>query len=134
MKIIEDPTSDNPPHTLCKVDIHVILAELPSDSVSSIRTVRLSADIKESPMDIARFHPPDGALMINSRGFTTEEVVYAVVVELLCHACAVIFHENHQIHAVDQYRINQIAVPYLETILPQLSQKMVRLDKLPTDL
>jgi hypothetical protein len=72
MKVIEDKVTVYPPHAICKADVPVIFSVLPPEWTAGIQAVRLSSAYKENPTVIANFHPPDGSLMVKSRGFSKE--------------------------------------------------------------
>jgi len=129
MKVIEDKVAVYPPHSLCKADIPVILSSLPAEWTAGIQTVRLSSSHGENPTVIAFFHPPDGSLLIKSRGFTKERVLRALLTELAGHAVGVVFRTYRRLQKRDESRIKQLVAPLVEQILPQLSRKKVWLDK-----
>src|SRR5262245_20860359 len=129
MKIIEDKVTVYPPHAICKADIPVILSSLPVEWTAGVRTVRLSSSHGENPTVIAFHHPPDGSLMIKSRGFTKKRVLRALLTELPGHAIGVAFRSYRRLQKRDESRIERLIAPLVEVILPQLSQKKVWLDK-----
>jgi hypothetical protein len=129
MKVIEDKVTVYPPHSLCKADIPVILSLLPADWTTGIQTVRFSSSNGENPTVIAFFHPPDGSLLIKSRGFTKERVLRALLTELASHAMGVVFRTYRRLQKRDESRIERLVAPLVEQILPQLSRKKVWLDK-----
>jgi hypothetical protein len=129
MKVIEDKVTVYPPHSLCKADIPVILSSLPAEWTAGIQTMRLSSSHGENPTVIAFFHPPDGSLLIKSRGFTKERVLRALLTELAGHAVGVVFRTYRRLQKRDESRIERLVAPLVEQILPQLSRKKVWLDK-----
>ena len=129
MKVIEDKVTVYPPHSLCKADIPVILCSLPAEWTAGIQTVRLSSSQGQNPTVIAFFHPPDGSLIIKSRGFTKERVLRALLTELAGHAIGVVFRTYRRLQKRDQSRIERLVGPLVEEILPQLSRKKVWLDR-----
>ena len=129
MKVIEDKVTVYPPHSLCKADIPVILSSLPAEWTAGVQTVRLSSSHGENPTVIAFFHPPDGSLLIKSRGFTKERVLRALLTELAGHAVGVAFRTYRRLQKRDESRIERLIAPLVEEILPQLSRKKVWLDK-----
>jgi hypothetical protein len=129
MKVIEDKVTVYPPHSICRADIPVILASLPAEWTAGIQTVRLSASHGENPAVIAFFHPPDGSLLIKSRGFTKERVLRALLTELASHAVGVVFRTYRRLQKRDESRIETLVAPLVEEILPQLSCKKVWLDR-----
>ena len=128
MKVIEDKVTVYPPHSLCKADIPVILSSLPAEWTAGIQTVRLSSSHGENPTVIAFFHPPDGSLLIKSRGSTKERVLRALLTELAGHAVRVVFRTYRRLQKRDESRIERLVAPLVEEILPQLSRKKVWLD------
>lgn len=129
MKVIEDKVTVYPPHSLCKADIPVILSSLPGEWTAGIQTVRLSSSYGENPTVIAFFHPPDGSLLIKSRGFTKKRVLHAMLTELAAHAVGVVFRTDRRPQKRDQSRIERLVAPLAEELLPQLSRKKVWLDR-----
>lgn len=129
MKVIEDKVTAYPPHSLRKADVPVILSSLPAEWTAGIRTVRLSSSHGENPTVIAFFHPPDGSLLIKSRGFAKERVLRALLTELAGHAVGVVFRSYRRLQKRDESRIERLVAPLVEEILPQLSRKKVWLDK-----
>ena len=129
MKVIEDKVTVYPPHSLCKADIPVILSSLPAEWTAGIQTVRLSSSHGENPTVIAFFHPPDGSLLIKSRGFAKERVLRALLTELAGHAVGVVFRTYRRLQKCDESRIERLVGPLVDEILPQLSRKKVWLDK-----
>ncbi|SPE55740.1 conserved hypothetical protein [Verrucomicrobia bacterium] len=129
MKVIEDKVTVYPPHAICKADIPVILSFLPAEWTAGIQTVRLSSSHGENPTVIAFFHPPDGSLLIKSRGFPKERVLRALLTELAGHASGVVFLNYRRLQKRDASRIERLVAPLVEEILPQLSWKKVWLDK-----
>ena len=129
MKVIEDKVTVYPPHSVCKADIPLILSSLPAEWTAGIQTVRLSSSHGENPTVIAFFHPPDGSLLIKSRGFTKERVLRALLTELAGHAVGVVFRTYRRLQKRDESRIERLIAPLAEEILPQLSQKKVWLDR-----
>ena len=96
---------------------------------AGIQGVRLSSSHGENPTVIAFFHPPDGSLLIKSRGFTKERVLRALLTELAGHAVGVVFRDYRRLQKRDVSRIERLIAPLVEEILPQLSRKKVWLDK-----
>lgn len=129
VKVIEDKVTVHPPHALCRADIPVILSALPSEWTGGIRMVRLSSALNENPLIIAFFHPPDGSLMVKSRGVGKERVLCAVLTELAAHALGLDFRGHRRLQHKDESRIRQLVTPLAEEILPHLSRKKVWLDK-----
>jgi hypothetical protein len=129
MKFIEDKVTVYPPHSICKADIPVILSSLPAQWTTGIKTVRLSSSYGENPTVIAFFHPPDGSLLIKSRGFTKEQVLGALLTELAGHAVGVVFRGYRRLQKRDESRMDRLVTPLVEGILPRLSQKKVWLDR-----
>ena len=129
MKVIVDKVTVYPPHAICKADVPVILSSLPPEWTASIRTVRLSASHGENPTIIAFFHPPDGSLLVKSRGFTKELVLRGILTELAGHALGVVFRSYRRLQKRDESRVQRAIAPFVEEILPQLSRKKVWLDK-----
>jgi hypothetical protein len=129
MKVIEDKVTVYPPHAICKADIPIILSALPPEWTAGIRSVRLSSSHGENPTVIAFFFPPDGTLMIKSRGFSKEKVLRALITELAGHALGVVFRTYRRLQKRDESRVGRVVAPLVEEILPQLSQKKVWLDK-----
>jgi len=129
MKVTVDKVTVYPPHALCKADIPVILSLLPGEWTAGIRTVRLSSSHGENPTVIAFFHPPDGSLLIKSRGFTKKNVLRALVTELAGHAIGIAFLENRRLQNRDRSRIERLVTPLVEEILPKLSRKKVWLER-----
>jgi len=129
MKVIEDKVTLYPPHAISKADVPIILSALPAEWTAGIRSVRLSSSHRENPTVIAFFFPPDGTLMIKSRGFAKERVLRALLTELAGHALGVVFRTYRRLQKRDEARIGRVVAPLVEEILPQLSQKKVWLDK-----
>jgi hypothetical protein len=129
MKVIEDKVTVHPPHSLCKADIPVILSSLPAEWTAGIQIVRLSSSHGENPTVIAFFHPPDGSLIVKSRGFTKERVLRALLTELAGHAVGVVFRTYRRLQKRDESCIERLVGPLVEEILPQLSRKKVWLDR-----
>jgi len=129
MKIIEDKVTVYPPHALCKADIPVIFSALPEEWTAGVHTVRLSAAQKENPTVIAFFHPPDGSLLIRSRGLSKERVLRALLTELAGHALGLTFRSYRRLQKRDEPRVQRIIATLAEDILPQLSRKKVWLDE-----
>src|SRR4051812_17517361 len=129
MKVIEDKVTVYPPHSICKADIPVIFSALPEEWKAGIQTVRLSSSHGENPTVIAFFHPPDGSLLIKSRGFAKEEVVRALLSELAGHALGIVFRSYRRLQKRDASRVDRLVAPLLKEILPQLSRKKVWLDR-----
>jgi hypothetical protein len=129
MKVIEDKVTAYPPHSICKADIPVILSSLPPEWTAGIQIVRLSSSYGENPTVIAFFHPPDGSLLIKSRGFTKERVLRALLTELAGHAVGVVFRTYRRLQKRDESRMERLVSPLVEETLPQLSRKKVWLDK-----
>ena len=129
MKVIEDKVTVYPPHAICKADVPIIFSALPADWTAGIQSVRLSSSHGENPTVIAFFHPPDGTLMIKSRGFTKERVLRALLTELAGHALGVVFRTYRRLQKRDESRVGRVIAPLVQEILPQLSQKKVWLDK-----
>ena len=129
MKVIEDKVTVYPPHAICKADIPVIFSSLPAEWTAGVQTVRLSSSHGENPTVIAFFHPPDGSLMVKSRGFSKERVLHALLTELAGHALGIAFRSYRRLQKRDESRVQRVVAPLLEEILPQLSQKKVWLEK-----
>jgi hypothetical protein len=129
MRVIEDKVTVYPPHSICRADIPVILSSLPAEWTAGIQTVRLSASHGENPTVIAFLHPPDGSLLIKSRGFTKERVLRALLTELASHAVGVAFRPYRRLQKRDKSRIEPLIAPLVDEILPQLSCKKVWLDR-----
>lgn len=129
MKIIEDKVTVYPPHSLCRADIPVIFSSLPADWTTGVQTIRLSSSHGENPTVIAYFHPPDGSLLVKSRGFAKERVLQALLRELAGHAVGVVFRSYRRFQKRDESRIERLITPLVEEILPRLSRKKVWLDK-----
>jgi hypothetical protein len=129
MKVIEDKVTVYPPHAICKADVPVIIAALPSEWTVGIQTVRLSSAQKENPTVIAFFHPPDGSLLVKSRGFTKERVLRAILTELAGHALGLKFRSYRRLQERDRSRVQRVIAPPIEEILPQLSRKKIWLDR-----
>ncbi len=129
MKVIEDKVTRYPPHAICKADIPVLFSALPAEWTAGIQTVRLCSAQKENPTVIAFFHPPDGSLLVRSRGFTKERVLRDLLTELAGHALGVTFRSYRRLQKRDESRVQRVIAPLVEEILPQLSQKKVWLDK-----
>jgi hypothetical protein len=129
MKIIEDKVTVYPPHAICKADVPVIFSALPAEWTAGIQTVRLSSSHGENPTVIAFFHPPNGSLLVKSRGFTKEQVLRGVLTELAGHALGLTFRTYRRLQKRDESRVQRVIAPLVEVILPQLSQKKVWLDK-----
>ncbi len=129
VKVIEDKVAVYPPHSICRADIPVILTALPPEWTAGIRTVRLSSALHENPLVLAFFHPPDGSLLVKSRGISKERVLCALLTELAGHALGLDFRNSRRLQHKDESRIRQLVTPLVEEILPQLSQKKVWLDK-----
>ncbi len=129
MKIIEDKVTVYPPNAICKADVPVVLSSLPPEWSSGIQTVRLSASLGENPTIIAFFHPPDGSLLVKSRGFPKERVLHGILTELAGHALGVAFRSDRRLQKRDEARVHRAIAPLVEEISPQLSQKKVWLDK-----
>lgn len=129
VKVIEDKVTVYPPHALCRADIPVILTALPPEWTVGIRTVRLSAALDENPLVIAFFHPPDGSLLVKSRGIGKERALCAVLTELAGHALGLGFRNHRRLQHKDESRVRRLITPLVEEVLPQLSRKKVWLDK-----
>jgi hypothetical protein len=129
VKVIEDKVTVYPPHAICKADVPVILSALPPEWTADIRTVRLCSSHGENPSVIAFFHPPDGSLLVKSRGFTKERVLRGVLTELAGHALGLTFRSYRRLQKRDESRVQRLIAPLVEQILPQLSQKKIWLDK-----
>ena len=129
MKIIEDKVTVYPPHAICKADVPVIFSALPEEWTAGVQTVRLCASQKENPTVIAFFHPPDGSLLVKSRGFSKEQVLRGLLIELAGHALGLTFRSYRRLQKRDEARVQRLIAPLVEGILPQLSQKKVWLDE-----
>jgi len=129
MKVIEDKVTVYPPHAICKADVLVIFSALPAEWTAAIQTVRLCSSHGENPTVIAFFHPPDGSLLVKSRGFTKERVLRGLLTELAGHALGLTFRSYRRLQKRDASRVQRVIAPLVEKILPQLSQKKVWLDK-----
>lgn len=129
MKVIEDKVTVYPPHALCKADIPVIIAVVPPDWTAGIQTVRLCATQKENPTTIAFFHPPDGSLLVKSRGFSKDRVLRALLTELAGHALGLTFRSYRRLQKRDESRVQKVIMPLVEEILPQLSKRKIWLDE-----
>jgi hypothetical protein len=129
MKVIEDKVTVYPPHAICKADVPVIFSALPAVWTAGIQTVRLCSSHGENPTVIAFFHPPDGSLLVKSRGFTKERVLRGLLTELAGHALRLTFRSYRRLQKRDESRVQRVIAPLVEEILPQLSQKKVWLDK-----
>lgn len=129
VKVIEDRVTAYPPHAICRADIPIILSALPSEWTGGIRKVRLSSALGENPLIIAFLHPPDGSLLVKSRGIGKERVLCAVLTELAGHALGLDFARHRRLQHKDESRVRQLVTPLAEEILPLLSQKKVWLDK-----
>jgi hypothetical protein len=129
MKVIEDKVTVYPPHAICKADVLVIFSALPSEWTADIQRVRLCSAQNENPAVIAFFHPPDGSLLVKSRGFSTERVLRALLTELAGHALGVTFRSYRRLQKRDESRVQRVIGPLVEEILPQLSQKKIWLDE-----
>jgi hypothetical protein len=129
MKVIEDKVTVYPPHAICKADVSVIFSALPPEWRTGIQKVRLSSAQKENPTVIAFFHPPDGSLIVKSRGFSKERVLSGLLTELAGHALGIKFRSYRRLQERDESRVQRLIAPLVEEILPQLSQKKVWLDK-----
>ena len=126
MKVIEDKVTVYPPHAICKADIPIILSALPAEWTAGIRSVRLSSSHGENPTVIAFFFPPDGTLMIKSRGISKEKVLRALLTELAGHALGVAFRTYRRLQKRDESRVERVVAPLVEEILPQLAEKSMR--------
>lgn len=129
MKVIEEKVTIYPPHAICKADVPIIFSALPAEWTEGIKTVRLCSALKENPAVIAFFHPPDGSLMMKSRGFTKEQTLSALLTELAGHALGLDFLSHRRLQKRDESRVHRVITPLIEELLPQLSQKKVWLDK-----
>ena len=129
MKVIEDKLTVYPPHAICKADIPAIISALPSEWMVGVQTVRLSSAQKENPMVIAFFHPPDGSLLVKSRGISKERTLRALLTELAARALGVTFLGSHRLQKRDRSRVERLITPLVEELLPQLSRKKVWLDE-----
>lgn len=78
---------------------------------------------------IAFFHPPDGSLLIKSRGLSKERVLRALLTELAGHALGLTFRSYRRLQKRDEPRVQRIIATLAEDILPQLSRKKVWLDE-----
>jgi hypothetical protein len=123
MKIIEDKVAVYPPHAICKADVPVIFSALPKEWTAGIQTVRLCSSQKENPIVIAFFHPPDGSLLVKSRGIGKERVLQALLIELAGHALGLTFRSYRRLQKRDESRVQRLIAPLVEEILPQLSHK-----------
>ncbi len=117
-----------PPHAICKADIPVILSSLPAEWTANIQGLRLSSSHGENPTVIAAFHPAYGSLLIKSRGFAKERFLRALLTELTGHALGIVFLDHRRLQKRDQSRVERLIAPLVETILPQLSKRKMRLD------
>jgi hypothetical protein len=129
MKVIEDKVTVYPPHAICKADVPVIFSALPEEWTAGIQNVRLCSSQKENPTVIAFFHPPDGSLLVKSRGFSKERVLRGLLTELAGHALGLKFRSYRRLQKRDEARVQQLIAPLVEEILPQLSQRKVWLNK-----
>ena len=129
MKAIEDKVTVYPPHAICKADVPVIFSALPAEWTAGIQTVRLSSSHGENPTVIAFFHPPDGSLLVKSRGFTKERVLRGLLTELAGHALGLTFRSYRRLQKRDEPRVQRIVAPLVEQVLPLLSRKKVWLDR-----
>jgi len=129
MKVIEDKVTVFPPHAICKADVPIIFSALPAEWTAGIRRVRLCSSHGENPIVIAFFHPPDGSLLVKSRGFTKERVLRGLLTELAGHALGLTFRSYRRLQKRDGSRVQRVIPRLVEEILPQLSQKKVWLDK-----
>jgi hypothetical protein len=91
--------------------------------------VRLCAAQKENPTVIAFFHPPDGSLLVKSRGLSKEHVLRALLTELAAHALGLTFRSYRRLQTRDESRVQRVIAPLVEEILPQLSKKKIWLDE-----
>jgi hypothetical protein len=128
MKVIEDKVTVYPPHAICKADVQVIFSALPPEWTAGVQTVRLCAAQKENPTIIAFFHPPDGSLVVKSRGISKERVLNGLLTELAGHVLGLKFRSYRRLQARDESRVQRLIAPLVEEILPQLSRKKVWLD------
>jgi len=129
MKVIEDKVTVYPPHAICKADVPVIFSALPAEWTAGIQTVRLCSSHGENPTVIAFFRPSYGSLLVKSRGFTKERVLRALLTELASHAVGVVFRSYRRLQKRDESRVQRVIAPFVDEILPQLSQKKIWLDK-----
>jgi hypothetical protein len=121
MKVIEDKVTACPPHAIRKADVPIILSALPAEWTAGIRSVRLSSSHGENPTVIAFFFPPDGTLMIKSRGFSTERVLRALLTELAGHALGVVFRTYRRLQKRDESRIERVVAPLMDQIMPVIA-------------
>jgi hypothetical protein len=129
MDIYEDKVTVYPPHAICKADVPIIFSTLPPEWTASIKTVRLCSSQNENPTVIAFFHPPDGSLLVKSRGLAKEQVLTGLLTELAAHALGLTFRSYRRLQKRDESRVQRLIAPLVEQILPQLSQKKIWLDK-----
>jgi len=129
MKVVEDKVTVYPPQAICKADVPVIFSALPAEWTAGIQTVRLCSSQRENPIVIALFHPPEGSLLVKSRGFSKERVLRALLTELAGHALGLTFRSYRRLQKRDESRVQRLIAPLVEKILPRLSRKKVWLDK-----
>jgi hypothetical protein len=121
MKIIEDKVTVDPPHALCKADVHLILAAVPEAWTEGITAVRLSAALQQSQnKNHNRFSK---TFTIISRGSTKEQTLWRVLTDLGARGLGVQFLSWHRLQARDASWLRRVITPLVEQLLPQLSRK-----------
>jgi len=126
MKVIEDKVAVYPPHAISKADIPIILSSLPPTWTDGIETIKLSAF--QRPRWIACYFDYNHTLTICSRGFTKWRTIQAILMELGAHGLGLQYQRQHRLQQRDVERLLRVIAPFVEQIVPQLSQKKVWLD------
>lgn len=112
---------------MSREDIRLILSSVPQSWRDNIKVARVCSTYGENPTVIAFFHPPDGSLVIKSRGFSKERVLRALLTELAGHALGVVFLAYRRLQKRDESRVARLVAPLVAEILPQLTRSYVRL-------
>ena len=121
MKIIVDKIDKYPRHAICQADVRLILSSVPPVWTENVKVVRLSAS--RSAASLALYNRPDETLTIASRGYTKEDTLHRVLVELAAHALG--FKQRTFQHLQTRYesKVESLVTPLMAELLPQLSQK-----------
>ncbi len=127
MKIIEDKVTVYPPHAICRADVRLIFSSVPSAWTEDIETVRLSA--ARSAPHTAYFRRYYRTFTIFSRGHTKEHTLHQVLMELAAVGFGVKFASWHRMQAKDVATLQKAVTPFLDELLPKLSQKKIWLDR-----